>query len=700
EVGAEGLRFETVHRRQDGSIYDVEISANWVMLAGRKLGFCVCRNISRRKAAEKALRESEERLRLVNEAANIGTYDADLQTGIARYSPELCAILGVPPVAEWNIQEAIKVVHPEDRAQVEAVIRHAREPRGDGRFYCEHRIIRPDGEVRWLVWIGRAIFGETANGRVPLREIGAGLDITAHKRVEGALREGEEKYRGLIETTNTGYVIIDRKGRVLDANPEYVRLTGYSELVEILGRNVLDWTAEPDRAKNAAALEQCLDTGIVKNLELDYLGRDGRSIPVEINATSIRTSEGAKFLSLVRDISARKQAEKEKAILEAQLARAQKLESLGTLAGGIAHEFNNILVAIMGYAELAQMDLETSPEPAKPLDSIKHILTASSRARDLIKQILTFSRKENLDLKAVRPHHVVTETVNLLRGSIPKTIDIDYQADRSRGAILADSVQLQQIVMNLGTNAFQAMGPKGVLKIRLEEIITDSEVGRLSPDLQAGSYLRLTVADNGRGMDQETLAHIFDPFFTTKEVGQGTGLGLAVVYGIVKNMGGAITVQSDPGRGTTFSLYFPLYISPEDEETRPDLEPISGQGRILLVDDEDAVAEIEARLLQKLGYEVIVVKDGLSALEFFTEKSEAIDLVITDQTMPKMTGMELALAIKVIRPEMPVILYSGYSNLASDKNLPDAGIDKILTKPIRLRELSEAVKEILGGSPQ
>ncbi|MHB8070252.1 MAG: PAS domain S-box protein, partial [Desulfobaccales bacterium] len=364
-VGAEGLRFETVHRRQDGSIYDVEISANWVMLAGRKLGFCVCRNISRRKAAEKALRESEERLRMVNEAANIGTYDADLQTGIARYSPELCAILGVPPVAGWNIQEAIKVVHPEDRAQVEAVIRHAREPQGDGRIYCEHRIIRPDGEVRWLVWIGRTIFGETANGRVPLREIGAGLDITAHKRVEGALRESEEKYRGLIETTNTGYVIVDRKGRVLDANPEYVRLTGYSELVEILGRNVLDWTAEPDRAKNAAALKQCLDTGIVKNLELDYLGRDGRSIPVEINATAIRTSDGAKFLSLVRDISDRKQAEKEKAILEAQLARAQKLESLGTLAGGIAHEFNNILVAIMGYAELAQMDLETSPEPAK-----------------------------------------------------------------------------------------------------------------------------------------------------------------------------------------------------------------------------------------------------------------------------------------------------------------------------------------------
>ncbi len=527
-------------------------------------------------------------------------------------------------------------------------------------------------------------------------------DITERKRAKETVRKSEERYRLLFDNVSDAVFVHEifpeenLPGRFIEVNDKACQYLGYSK-EELLQMTVTQIDAPETLANIPAIIKKLLAEKRIM-WEGMHLSKDGQKIPVEISNQLFDLDGKPVILATVRNITKRKKAEEEKAQLEAKIVQSQKLESLGTLAGGIAHEFNNILAAIMGYAEMAVMELKQSPNSGNLLDYIKHILKASSRAKDLIRQILTFSRKENIDLKSVSPYHVVTETVNLLRGSIPKTIDIDYKADRSRGTILADPVQLQQIVMNLGTNAYQAMGQRGVLKIRLEEVIADSEVASLSPALHSGSYLRLIVADNGQGMDQETLAHIFDPFFTTKEVGRGTGLGLAVVHGIVKNMEGAITVQSEPGRGTTFTLYFPFYISPEDEETWPDLEPISGQGRILLVDDEASVAEIEARLLQKLGYEVIVINDSISALELFQEQSETIDLVITDQTMPKMTGMELALAIKGIRPGKPVILCSGYSDLTNDKNLQEAGIARVLTKPIGVQELSVTVKELLTTS--
>lgn len=566
-VGAVGQRFETVHRRQDGTVYGVEITANWVTLAGQQLGFCICRDISQRKAADKALRESEERYRRIVETAREGIWVIDSEYHTTYVNQVMADMLGCTPT-EMIGRQPTAFMFAEDTAQFQE--RMVRRQQGQNDIY-EYRFRRQDGGELWTM---------------------------------------------------------------LSANP--------------------------------------------------ILDEEGHF-------------QGS--FAMISDITDRKRVEEAKKKMEAQLQQAQKLEALGTLAGGISHEFNNILWGIMGSAELGMMNLGAKPEPAKLSANLKTILQLSDRARQLIIQIMAFSRKSAVDIRPVRPHHIVEEAAKLLRGSIPKNIDIVCETDRSRGSILADPVQIQQIVMNLGINAYHAMEQEGgVLRIKLEEVIADSEIASQHPGLKAGNYLRLTVADSGTGMDQETLKRMFDPFFTTKMVGKGTGLGLAVVHGIVESLGGGIIVQSEPGQGTTFIIYFPLYVSPEDEETRPDLEPLRGQGCILLVDDEAQLAEIAANLLRKLGYEVIVSTDGMEALKVFNEEGKRFDLLITDQSMPQMTGLELVRAIKGIRPEMPVILCSGYTKLEDDKKLQEAEISKVLTKPLRLRELSEAVKELLATS--
>jgi signal transduction histidine kinase/CheY-like chemotaxis protein len=433
------------------------------------------------------------------------------------------------------------------------------------------------------------------------------------------------------------------------------------------------------------------------NLELIYALPDGRLIFAFGNAAPLFDGNGkvrgsvAAFL----DITERKRADEERAKLQEQLAQAHKMEAIGTLAGGIAHDFNNILWAIMGYTELTMGSI---PGGSKEHRNLQQILIASERARDLVNQILAFSRKAAQERKPLQLSLIVKETLKLLRATIPTTIDLKQEIASPNAMVLADSTQIHQLIMNLCTNSTQAMREKGdTLKIGLEEKDLDEDGLLEHPDLSPGPYVILIISDNGPGIAPEIIDRIFDPFFTTKEVGEGTGMGLAVVYGIVKSHGGGISVYSQPEAGTTFTVLLPKILNPESESKEVDTSIPQGCGHLLVIDDEKMLVDLTKKMLERLGYEVTASNSSLEALKIFQAQPDKFDLVITDQTMPHMTGMQLARQLRRIRPDIPIILCTGYSETVSEEKVIATGINKLLMKPVIMRRLAEAAREALEG---
>ncbi|WP_022664964.1 ATP-binding protein [Desulfospira joergensenii] len=389
----------------------------------------------------------------------------------------------------------------------------------------------------------------------------------------------------------------------------------------------------------------------------------------------------------------RKKNQEEKEKLEERLRHYQKMEAIGTLAGGIAHDFNNILFPIIGYAELLTEDL---PRGSPHHDMVREIYQAASRARDLTRQILTFSRQSELKNQAVSFQSIIKEALKLLRSSIPSDIEILQNIQPDCSPVFADPTKLHQIIMNLCTNAFHAVQEKsGRFEVCLEEIKIDSEYQTGTERLVPGTYARLTVADTGCGMDKQTLMQIFDPYFTTKKKGKGTGLGLSVCYGIVKKLNGDIKVYSEPGQGTSFHIYLPAADSSAEEDQVPEARIPGGTEKILLVDDEQSIAEMCRNILQKYGYRVSAFVDSSLALEAFEKSPADFDLVITDMTMPGMTGDVLAGRIKKIRKEIPVILCTGFSEKISRKDYQGKAIDEFLMKPITVHKFAGAVRNLL-----
>lgn len=379
--------------------------------------------------------------------------------------------------------------------------------------------------------------------------------------------------------------------------------------------------------------------------------------------------------------------------LQDQLRQAQKMEAIGTLAGGIAHDFNNILSGIFGFTEIVMMDI---PEGSVARSMLDEVLKAGIRAKDLVGQILTFSRKTEMEYMKVQIKMIVKEAMKLLRPSLPSTIEIRENFSTSR-EILADPTQIHQVVMNLCTNAYHAMSEDGgVLEIALLKENLDEESAAEFEDLIPGPYIKLTISDTGHGMDEEVMDQIFDPYFTTKEKGRGTGLGLSVVHGIVKSHGGAITVSSAPGKGTTFHALFPILEKVEIKKEELATGPLpGGNERVLFVDDETPLVKIGKAMLGWLGYDVTVSTGSLEALELFKAKPEAFDLVISDMTMPKMTGDKLAMKIMEIRPEIPVILCTGYSEKINEGKSSEIGIAAYVPKPIIINEIAKTIREVL-----
>jgi PAS domain S-box-containing protein len=553
-----------------------------------------------------------------------------------------------------------------------------------------------------LLGAGRELFGLHKDGREVPVEIGLtpvtteeGLfvssivDLSARKRAE-------ERFRVAVESSPNGMVMIDASGTIVLVNREVERMFGYTR-EELLGQAIeklvparfreshSDWGAMLFRDPDTHA------TGV--GLDLHGLRKDGSEISVEIGFNPIETDEGLFALGSIVDISARKLAEQERHVLEEQLRQAQKMEAIGTLAGGIAHDFNNLLGAIVGYAEL----VADAVEDEQAQGDLRALLEAADRGRQLVDHILAFSRRQGIVRRPVALGQVTEEVIKLLRATLPASVEIRLQIHPEVPRVLADVTSVHQILMNLGTNAAHAMPTGGTISIQLEPFYVRDSMARGRTDLHEGPYARLMVSDTGEGMDRVTKSRVFEPFFTTKGPGAGTGLGLAVVHGIMRDHEGAVDLESEPGQGTTVRCFFPsLMTEADDRPERPRIAPRGNGERILLVEDEPSLAQVGARRLVRLGYQVIIETDSTHALEMVRARPGDFDLLITDYSMPRLNGIYLGQALRVLVPELPIILITGNLEGISAAEIASAGVGLVLQKPVTVQQLGEAVQKLFA----
>ncbi len=508
-------------------------------------------------------------------------------------------------------------------------------------------------------------------------------EIFERRMAEKALRESEEKYRLLINNANDA-IFIAQNGYAKFPNPKAVQMIGYSQ-EELAQIPYLDLIHPNDRSLVMARKDKKREgESITSTYSMRIINRSGKEVWVQLNATPITWEGRPATINFLRDITEQKQ-------LEAQLQQAQKMEAIGTLAGGIAHDFNNILYPIIAYTELLKLDLA---EDSQALESLDKILSATHRAKELVQQILTFCRKTPQELKPVQIQPVIHGALKLLRASLPSTITFEVNIADDCGVILADPGQIERLFVNLCTNAFHAMEQEGG---RLTVTICRETIQTGNPSVpRPGEYLHLAVTDTGHGIPKEHLERIFDPYFTTKESGKGTGLGLSVVHGIAKSHGGELAVDSQIGKGSTFHTYFPLIDAGVDQKISIFPEPIpKGSESILCVDDETEIAEVVCLMLESLGYQVTQMTSSLAALEDFKRQPDAYDLVITDLTMPDLTGDRLARQILSIRNDIPIVLCTGYNHRLTKKDSQAIGIREHLIKPITMLDLAKAVRKAL-----
>lgn len=512
-------------------------------------------------------------------------------------------------------------------------------------------------------------------------------------------RDSEERYRLLIENAPDAIITLDSKGRFSSINPFCETLTGW-------GRE--DWLGKPfaplihpdDLARAQSSFDETLHGQRTPMIELRVKNRSGEFIWMEFILTpQTRHDKVDGVLAIGRDISARHHAARAQEALELQLRRAQKMEAIGRLAGGIAHDFNNFLAIIMANCGLARMDLAVSSPVAERLEQIDR---ASVRAAALVQQILTFSRNREQERVVIDLRPTLREAAKMLRSTLPPSVEIRTQFAPTCPCVLADAGQIQQVILNLATNSAHAMKEKGgVLDISLSAIEVDEDLSARNPDLKPGPYVRLTVSDNGHGMDACTLERIFEPFFTTKPQGEGSGLGLSVVHGIVKSHEGAISVYSEVGRGTSFNIYLPDAKDSDSSQTERLTRSLPrGSGEhILFVDDEPSLIDIGKRMLERLGYRVTIANCGNAALEIIRSPAKAVDCVITDFTMPDMSGIALARECRALIPATPIILMSGYCGVLTDDSLRAQGIQELILKPFTFPALAEVLRRVLTEQP-
>jgi len=658
------------------------------------VSYAIVRVAVRLAKSEAALRESEEKYRTILDNIEDGYFEVDLEGNFTFFNDATCRLIGYSAAAMSGMNNREYMDEKNARKVFETFNRVYETSKPTRGFDWE--IIKVDGSKRQVDASVSLMTDPEGN---PIGFRGIARDVTKHKQSQMALRESEEKYRQLVNHAPAGIYEVDFiKGKFVNVNDVICEYTGYTRQ-ELLTMSALDILPEDSQKKFIERLDKIFKgQKVPSSVEYKIRAKSGREFCVLINSKIIRAADGKPkgATAVVHDITEQKQAEEENKTLEYQLQQAQKMEAIGTLAGGIAHDFNNILSVIIGYTELILMNGDVDGEVRQ---NLKEIFNASKHARDMVKQILAFSRQNKQERKPIQVAHIAKEAIKMLRASLPATISIQHHIEKDTGIIEADPTQIHQVLMNLCTNAAHAINEKdGVLEIRLGNVELDQKAAADIPGLKTGSYLRLSVKDSGEGIHPETQQQIFNPYFTTKEKGKGTGLGLAVVQGIVKSNNGAVTVESDVGKGTAFHVYLPTIkrkLTADDEISTP--LPM-GCEHILLVDDEQPLAEIGRQMLERLGYSVATRTSSIEALELFKVNPDRFDLVITDIVMPNLAGDKLAKKIIHIRNDIPVVLCTGYSEKFTRQNASEMGIQTFLMKPLVMRDLANTVRQALAAN--
>jgi PAS domain S-box-containing protein len=702
---------ERRYTRFDGTTVDVEVGATLYPDPAGPAIQIILRDITARKRSEVVSRESEERFRQIAESIDeVFWITSPDKNQMIYVSPAYEKIWGRPCSDLYvNPRNWLAAIHPDDR---DRVIHAALTKQSEGTYDEEYRIVRPDGGERWIR--DRAFPLRDGDGAI-YRVVGLAEDITDRKVVESqiralseqlearvvertvqlrdaneALRKADSRQRALLNAIPDVVFRIHRDGTFLDFSAP--RGDTLLPPDHIIGSNLTSAAIPQEvRAGLTSAIERALESGSV--IPLEYaLTANGATRQFEARIVRSGSDE---VVATVRDITGRKSAEAHRERLEQQLRQSQKMEAIGTLAGGIAHDFNNILTAILGYAELLRGQVRGQ---AGVEERLAEITKAGARAKDLVSQILTFSRRQEHRRTTVSLGPAIEEALKLLRAAIPATIEIDAQVDADLPPVLADATQIHQVVMNLAANAAAAMaGGPGRLIVRCAAVELDA-VGAADAGLRPGPFVRLTIEDTGCGMPPEVLERIFDPFFTTKGPGEGTGLGLSVVHGIVKAHEGAILVDSRVGEGTAFRMYFPALTDREPSSARPRVRTPAGRGEhVLTVDDEPALVDLLRDQLQELGYRVTSHTSPVEALADFLSRPLDFDVILTDLTMPGMNGADLAERILRVRPDLPIVMATGYGHVMTEERAREIGLRPLLYKPFSMAALGEAIQDALAS---
>ncbi len=666
-------------KRKDGSIFPQEISLT--VLDNRGL-ICVVRDITEHKAAEEALKESEARYRSFFENAVEGVFQTTPEGKFVSVNPALAKLFGYNSPQELMEQTTDigtqLYADPEQRE----TFKNTFETKGIIKGF-EVQFINKDGNTVWASLNARAVRND--DGTI-IRYEGTSEDITSHKHAQEELKQREKTLQAFFDAVHDSMMLIDTEGTVLLSNKTVAQRLG-TTVQELTGTCLYDHFP-PDVARyRKEHYDKVIVTGESVNFEDT---RSGRSFEQHCSPVFDKEGKVSGVAVFAHETTGRKRAEQERQILQERLQQANKMEAIGTLAGGIAHDFNNLLMGIQGYASLSLMDTD----PSHPnYQRLKRIEAQVQSGADLTKQLLGFARGGRYEIKPTDMNDIIQKTASMF-GRTKKEIAIHQKFGKDLFVVEVDRGQMERVFMNLYVNAWQAMPGGGEIYLETENVFLDDEQA-FSYDLKSGNYVKVSMTDNGTGMDEKTRERIFDPFFTTKDMGRGAGLGLATVYGIIKGHNGMINVYSEPGHGTTFSIYLPASEKEVVKEKTAAGTIARGTETILLVDDEQMILEVSRELLESIGYRVYTAGRGQEAIAVYMEKGNEIDLVLLDMIMPGMSGGETLDRLREINPDIKVILSSGYSINGEARKIMGKGCNGFLQKPFQLEQLSSMVREVL-----
>ncbi|MCX5812026.1 MAG: PAS domain S-box protein [Proteobacteria bacterium] len=642
---------------------------------------------TRRERTEQALQESENKFREMAEKSLAGMYI--VQDGLFRYvNARFAEVHGLTVNEIIDKKGPINLVLPEDWPRVKENM-HKRLSGEIESLNFEFRILAKNGDIKNVeAYTTRIMY----QGKPAI--IGTLLDITERKKAIEALQDERKTLFTILEHQPVGIALIDKSGKYQYLNPEFTNITGYNLQDITIGTGWFE-KAYPDpeyrrKVIDAWKTDRLHEGGKGADIEFIITCKNGQTKCIEFRTTHLKDYS----ITALTDITGQKRAEEDREKLQAQLLQSQKIESIGQLAGGIAHDFNNIISAIMGYGDILKMKMDKD-DPRRMY--LEHILTSSEKAAGLTQNLLAFSRKQVIELKPYKVNTLIKAMETLLKRLLTEDIDLEVILENTDVTIMADKTQIDQVLMNLTTNARDAMPKGGRLVIETKKVKADTEFLQMQGYDKSGEYALILVKDTGIGMDKKTKEHIYDPFFTTKEVGRGTGLGLSMVYGIIKQHNGFIDTYSDQGVGTTFCIFIPAIKTIKDEEKNGILEVKGGTETILIAEDNTELRTLATMVLGMAGYTVIEAVDGEDALRSFFEHKDEIDLLLFDVVMPKKNGKEAYEEIKKINPDIKVLFTSGYTgDVVIDKGVQDKTVN-FIQKPLTSYDLLNKIREILDA---